>query len=123
MAAAAATVAEVKATTTASKMALAALVEQTVRAADQTLAAVAVAELAGQAETAALTETAVATARQELLEILAATEITQTVLVDRAVLAALVAAQPGNTSVACLTSHSQTMAQCKEARPNAVHYP
>ena len=113
---------EAKATTTAIKMALAALVEQTVRAAGRTPETEAAVEMAGLAETAAHTAIAVATARQGLLEILAATEITPMVVGVLAALAALVEVQPVSTSVACPMSHLQTMALSKEGQRNGIHY-
>ena len=55
---------------------------------------------------------------------LAIPELMETTLMVAAALVALAArqvAQPVSTSVVYLTSHLRTMAQCKEARPNAVH--
>lgn len=113
---------EAKATTTANKMVLVALVALAVHPVEQTLAMAGAAELAGLAETAALTETAVATVRQGLLEILAATEITPMVVGVLAALEALAAAQPVSTSVACPMSHLRTMALSKEGQRNGIHY-
>lgn len=126
LAAAAALVAQVveaKATTTEARMALAEAQVLVVLLAVLTLAQV------GQAAQAALVETVVAmvllaaTAHQALLATQAQMATTLTALLAQVALAVRQAGQPVSISVAYLTSHSRTMAQCKEARPDAVHYP
>ena len=112
----------VKATITANKMDRLGLVAQAVRLVELMQGLAEPAELAGPVETAEPTETAVVTVRQEPQATLAETETTVMAAEVLAVLVARQAAQPVSTYAACPMSHLRTMAQCKEAQPNAVQY-